>query len=40
VSGRPKTTDVDFSKTDKSLWIATMHSHGQAWGKDGKLYKW
>lgn len=40
VSGRPKTGDVDFSKTDKAVWIATMNSHGQAWGKDGKLYKW
>jgi hypothetical protein len=44
VSGRPKTGDVDFTRTDKSYWIGHVSSGfkqpGQAYGKDGKLYKW
>ncbi len=44
VAGRPKTGDVDFSRTDKSYWIGHVSSgfkqKGQAYGKDGKLYQW
>jgi len=40
VTGRPKTSEIDFTKTDKSVWLSTMSSHGTAWGLDGKLHKW
>ena len=40
VAGRPKTSEVDFTRTDKATFLATMGSHGQAWGLDGKLHKW
>lgn len=44
VSGRPKTSEVDFTRTDKSYWIGHISSgfrqKGQAYGKDGKLYTW
>lgn len=40
VTGRPKTSEVDFRRTDKAVWLMTMNTHGQAWGLDGKLHKW
>lgn len=40
ITGRPKTADVDFSRTDKATWLATMHTHGQAYLRNGKLAKW
>lgn len=40
VAGRPKTADIDFTKTDKSTWLATMSTHGTAWLKSGKQAKW
>lgn len=40
VSGVPKTLDVDFTRTDKSTFLATKRSHGQAWLRDGSLAKW
>ena len=40
VAGRPKTSEVDFTRTDKAHFLATMNSHGEAWGLDGKLHKW
>ena len=39
VNGRPKTSDVDFSKTDKARWL-TMQQHGEVWLKNGKQAKW
>lgn len=35
---RPKAGDVDFNRTDKARWVVSKG--GEAWGKDGKLYKW
>lgn len=40
IAGRPKTGEVDFSKTDKAGWLSTMHSHGTAWLRNGKQAKW
>lgn len=40
IQGRPKTSEVDFTRTDKATWLATMHGHGQAWTTSGKLAKW
>lgn len=41
VSGRPKTSDVDFNKTDKSRWLAMVQSgHGEAVLLNGKRAKW
>jgi hypothetical protein len=40
IAGRPKTADIDFARTDKSTWLATMGSHGSAWLKNGKQAKW
>ena len=37
--GRPKTEDVDFTRTEKSNWL-TMRNHGEAWLKNGKKAKW
>jgi len=40
VAGRPKTADIDFTKTDKAVWLSTMNSHGTAWLLSGKQAKW
>ena len=40
VNGRPKTSEIDFTKTDKSRWLATMNSHGTAFLLNGKIAKW
>jgi hypothetical protein len=40
VNGRPKTSEVDFARTDKARWIATMNSHGEAVLLNGKRAKW
>jgi hypothetical protein len=44
VSGVPKTSDVDFNRTDKAYWLGHKSSHftqpGKAYGRDGKIYKW
>lgn len=42
VAGRPKTSEIDFTRTDKSRYLASIGEgrHGQAWRKDGKLAKW
>jgi hypothetical protein len=40
IAGRPKTSEIDFTRTDKSRWLATMSTHGTAWLKSGKQAKW
>jgi hypothetical protein len=40
IAGRPKTSEIDFTRTDKSRWLATMSTHGTAWLKNGKQAKW
>jgi uncharacterized membrane protein YgcG len=40
VTGRPKTSEIDFTKTDKSYWLANMNGHGTAWLLNGKQAKW
>lgn len=41
VTGRPKTADVDFNRTDKTAWLGSLTlGHGQAWLKNGKQAKW
>lgn len=40
VAGRPKTSDVDFTRTDKAAWLGMISGHGQAWLKNGKQAKW
>jgi hypothetical protein len=41
VAGRPKTSEVDFSRTDKTAWLGSLNlGHGEAWRKDGKKAKW
>jgi len=41
--GRPKTADVDFSRTDKAIWLSSINA-GKATGpiylKNGKAAKW
>jgi hypothetical protein len=40
VAGRPKTADVDFTRTDKATWLGSLTSHGEAWLKNGKKARW
>ena len=41
VSGRPKTADVDFRRTDKTAWLGSLTlGHGEAYLKDGRRAKW
>jgi hypothetical protein len=41
VTGRPKTSDVDFTRTDKAAYLGSFSTgHGQAFLKNGKLAKW
>jgi hypothetical protein len=40
VAGRPKTSDVDFTRTDKATWLGSLTSHGEAWLKNGKKARW
>ncbi|MBA0085745.1 MAG: hypothetical protein HRJ53_12175 [Acidobacteria bacterium Pan2503] len=41
VAGRPKTADVDFTRTDKVAWLGSLNlPHGEAWLKNGKKAKW
>jgi hypothetical protein len=40
IAGRPKTSEVDFNRTDKAAYIAGLSGHGQAYLKNGKLAKW
>jgi hypothetical protein len=40
VVGVPSIGDVDFSRTDKSTFLATKSSHGTAWLRTGKQAKW
>lgn len=37
VTGKPKATEVDFTRTDKALFLLP---HGQAFLKNGKIAKW
>jgi hypothetical protein len=39
VVGRPKISDVDFSKTDKATFLGARQ-HGTAWLKNGRQAKW
>jgi hypothetical protein len=39
-SGVPKTTDVDFNRTDMAAFLASKRTHGTAWLKNGKQAKW
>ena len=40
VTGRPKTGDVDFTRTDKARYLASLGGHGEAWLKNGKQARW
>jgi hypothetical protein len=40
VTGRPKTSDVDFTRTDKASWLGSIAGHGEAWLKNGKKARW
>jgi hypothetical protein len=40
VAGRPKTDEVDFTRTDKAGWLGSIGRHGEAWLKNGKKAKW
>jgi hypothetical protein len=40
VVGVPSIGDVDFSRTDKSTFLATKSSHGTAWLRTGRQAKW
>ena len=40
IPGVPKTSDVDFTRTDMATYIGTKTSHGEAWLKNGKKAKW
>ena len=40
VAGQPQTSDVDFTRTDKAAWLASIGRHGQAWLKNGKKAQW
>jgi len=43
VNGRPKTADVDFTKTDKAVWLSSIsagHSTGKIFLRSGKEAKW
>lgn len=40
VTGRPKTSEVDFTKTDKARYLASLSSHGEAWLRNGKRARW
>jgi hypothetical protein len=40
VSGVPKTSEVDFRRTDKARWLVMKQGHGEAWLLNGKLAKW
>jgi len=40
VNGRPKTADVDFTRTDKARYLSQLGGHGEAYLRSGKLAKW
>jgi hypothetical protein len=40
VAGRPKTAEVDFTRTDKATYLASLGRHGVAYLKNGKQAKW
>lgn len=40
VAGRPKTAEVDFTRTDKARYLASLSGHGEAWLRNGKRAKW
>jgi hypothetical protein len=40
VTGRPKTSEVDFTRTDKAKYLSSLTSHGEAFLRNGKLAKW
>lgn len=40
VTGRPKTSEVDFTRTDKAQYLAALGGHGQAYLRSGKVAKW
>lgn len=40
VTGRPKTSEVDFTRTDKARYLASLSSHGEAWLRNGKRARW
>ena len=40
IPGVPKTSDVDFTRTDMATFVGTKFSHGTAWLKNGKQAKW
>lgn len=40
VNGRPKTMDVDFTRTDKARYLGSLSGHGEAYLRNGKLAKW
>ena len=42
VTGRPKTADVDFTRTDKARYLASLGEgrHGQAYLRNGKVARW
>lgn len=41
VTGRPKTSEVDFRRTDKTAWLGSLTlGHGEAYLLNGKRAKW
>ena len=40
VTGRPKTAEVDFTRTDKAQYLSQLGGHGQAYLRSGKVAKW
>jgi hypothetical protein len=40
VAGRPRTSEVDFTRTDKATYLSSIGRHGTAYLKNGKQAKW
>jgi hypothetical protein len=39
-NGYPKSSDVDFRRTEMATFLASRNGHGEAWLKNGKKAKW
>jgi hypothetical protein len=39
-TGVPKTSDVDFRRTEMATFLSSRNGHGEAWLKNGKKAKW
>ena len=40
ITGRPKTSEVDFTRTDKARYLGSLSGHGEAYLRNGKMAKW